>query len=235
MNPSEFPLRQSSLLAESPMQASKWLQIQALIDAEEMRALFDHLGDFAIYLAGSLTTRDAGSLSKSQFLTVYEKYAAALKNGQIPDAGEFRAVFSAVFSLSPQLLYAIPVENGKQLIRVSRPVVQLQAHSMDYTIYDEKFRPMVFGLDSILWGLQFSYPQLYLDPATKEVLQVNESDFFPNTRLFRDLQKWIRHQTIPTPFLVGSKQINVPMRLGKQCKEWINRHPQLLSKNIKVL
>jgi hypothetical protein len=217
------------------MQVSKWLEVQALIDAEEMEALFEALGDFSIYLAGALTPLGEGIVTKPQFLSVYKKYVDGLKIGQLPHEEEYRSLFSSVFSVNSECLYAIPFDNGKQLIRLLKPAVQLQAHSMDYTVSDGKFRPMVFGVDSILWGIQFSYPQLYLDPTTKEVLQVRENVFFPNSALFHALQKWMRHNTIPTPFLVEDKKINVPMRLGKQCLRWIQNHPQLAIKNLRVL
>ena len=216
------------------MQASKWQKIQVLMNGEEMSALLDHLGNFGIYLTGIVTLVGEGSLSKSQFLEVYKEYIDAIKQGLLPDEKKYHAVFSAVFSLSSELLYAVPLENNKQLIRVARPVIQLQPHSMGYSIYDQKFRPMVFGLESILWGIQFSYPLLFLDNRTKEILHVDEGELFPNTHLFHTIQRWIRHHTIPTPFLAGNLKVNVPMRLGKQCLSSINRHPHLHLKNLKV-
>lgn len=227
-------LRISELNAESPMQVSKWLKIQALLDFPEITALFETLGDFSIYMTSVLTPIGQGILSKEQFLATYKNYIEMLKNRQLPPEDDYKTIFSGVASVTPDLLYAIPMENGKQLIRTYKPGIQLQAHSMDYTLYDGKFRPMVFGKDSILWGLQFSYPQLYLDPKTKQVFQVGVSPLFPNTSLFHQLQKWIRENTVPTPFYVENRKINVPMRLGKQCFPWINKHPQLLIKNIRV-
>ena len=106
---------------------------------------------------------------------------------------------------------------------------------MDYSEHDGKFRPMVFGLDSVTWGLQFSYPQLFMDGRTKEAFAVVESEEFPNTALFHQLQRWMRQNTLPTPFLVDGKRVNSPIRLGKACLPWINRHPQLAPKHLQVL
>ena len=39
-----------------------------------------------------------------------------------------------------------------------------------------------------------SYPELS-DPATKEILKVTESAAFPNTTLFKSLQRWMRDPT----------------------------------------
>ena len=228
------PLRIATVESEPPMEASKWLKVQVLADSQEMVSLFDAMGHFEIYLTGIITKSGEGEVSKPEFLEKYSYYVESLKNGRMPDESVYRSCFSTIFTVASDVLYAISMPENRQLIRVSKPVIQLQAHSMDYSVHDNKFRPMVFGLDSILWGIQFSYPQLFLDPKTKEVLQVADNEMFPNTRLFRVLQKWMRQETMPTPFLVGKEKVNVPMRLGKQCMGWINRHPQLLNKKLQV-
>lgn len=228
------PLRIATVESEPPMEASKWLKLQVLVENLEMSSLFDALGHFEIYLTGIITKFGEGQIAKPEFLNNYRYYIESLKNGEIPDESVYKPYFSAIFTVSSDILFSLPMPEGRQLIRASKPVIQLQAHSMDYSVHDGKFRPMVFGLDSILWGIQFSYPQLYLDPKTKEVHQVADNEMFPNTRLFRALQRWVRQETIPTPFQVGQEKVNVPMRLGKQCLGWINRHPQLVHKKLQV-
>ncbi len=61
---------------------------------------------------------------------------------------------------------------------------------------------MVLSRKSVTWGLQFSYPQLYQDPRTRQIFKVTDTPEFPNTALFSKLQKWIRSETLPTPFQV---------------------------------
>lgn len=216
------------------MQASKWLKMQLLIDASEMRSLLTALGDFEIYIPGSVLPRGHGHITRKQFLKSYESYIEALKEGNIPQESSFRQSLSAFFSRDPQAQAAVNLGLDKELWRILRPVLQFQPHSLDYTPLDGKFRPMVYGLDSVLWGVQISYPQLFMDTQTQEPRTVIESPEFPNTVLYKIAQRWIRNQTIPTPFLVEGHKINVPMRLGKECLVWINRHPQLVSKNIQV-
>ncbi len=220
---------------EQPMEASKWLKVQLLAETAELKALFDAIGPFEIFLAGAIVPSGQGLVPQDEFLKIYANYIDALKKGQLPDESAYKSYFSGVLTRTRDPLYALPVGEGKQLIRIARPVIQMQAHAMDYSVHDDKFRPMVFGLDSITWGLQFSYPQLYMDGRTKEAFAVVESDEFPNTHLFHQLQRWMRQNTIPTPFLVGDKRVNSPIRLGKQCLPWINRHPQLAPKQLKVL
>lgn len=229
----DSPLRISS--NEPPMQASKWLDIPLLIDATEMRQLFDVLGDFYIYGASSLCKPGEEQISKQEFLQKYETYIQDLKNGRLPDESTFRRFFSSIFTVSSEFLYIVQTANGQHLVRVSKPVIQLQPHRLSYSTIDGKFRSMVLGIDNLSWGIQFSYPQIFQDPQNNEVKQVADNLEFPNTALFRAIQRWIRHHTIPSPFLVEGKKINVPARLGKECLTWINQHPQFEEKGFRIV
>lgn len=220
--------------SELPLQASKWLQIQMLVDAVEMAHLFESLGVFQIFTAGVVCLEPEGEISKKQFLEIYGRYVETLKNGQLPDENLYRQVFSSIFTIDTRPLFQIALAEKRKVIRVALPVLQLQLHKMACSAEDGKFRPMVLGKDCLFWGLQFSYPQLYQDD-NKDVHKALDESLFPNALLYRHLQKWVRLQTIPTPFLVNSRQINVPMRLGKNCLAWINHHPQLKEQNLNVI
>lgn len=228
------PLRISSMAVEGALQASKWLKCQVLLDADEMEALFTAMGPFFIYLPSSVHKPGEECVTKQDFLTQYRLYVADLQAGRLPDETLFRSLFSSIFTASPDSLYAMKVGEGQQIIRVIQPVIQLQSHRMDYSLADGKFRSMTFGSDSLLWGLQFSYPQLFQDNKTHEVHQMLNNPKFPNSQLFHKLQLWVRHYTAPTPMIVEGRKINLPVRLGKRCFSWINRHPQLIMKDMKV-
>lgn len=221
--------------ASGVLQASKWLSYPVLIDADEMEALFKELRDFEIYLVSGVSKRGEEKISREAFLELYRTYIDALKEGKLPPEGHYRTVFSSVFTTTSDALFAVHVETDQQLVKIAKPVIQLQVHRISYSLVDGKFRSMVWGPDSITWGIQFSYPQIYQDAVTKQVVQIGETDQFPNTALFRRLQRWGRHHTIATPFLVNGQRINVPVRIGKQCLPWINRHPQLIEKHLAVV
>lgn len=221
--------------ASGVLQASKWLSYPVLIDADEMEALFAELGDFEIYQVSGVSKRGEGQIAKETFLNVYRSYVEALKEGQLLPESAYRALFSSVFTTTNDTLFSVPIEPDQQLIKIAKPVIQLQSHRISYSTVDGKFRTMVWGPDSVTWGIQFSYPQIYQDAETKQVIQVTETPAFPNTALFRRLQRWGRYHTVATPFLVEGKKINVPVRLGKNCFSWINKHPQLIEKNLVVV
>ena len=228
------PLRVSTLAKEKPLQVSKWLKAQVLLDIDEMALLLSSLGSFSIYQASRLIPSGQGFVSPEEFLENYTYYCNCLKRGEIPDSNRYQSHFCDLWTTTSEILYAIQINETQQIIKTTRPVVQLQAHSMDYSSVDGEFRPMILGTQSILWGIQFSYPQLFQDTRTYELHKIDESEAFPNTALFRQLQRWIRHNTVATPFLVEGRRINVPMRIGKQCFSWINHHPQLVSRGFSV-
>lgn len=216
----------------TPLQVSKWLTCPMLIDDLEMEKLFLALGTFDIYLISGILAAGSEHLSHAEFLNCYRHYTTQLKSGSLSQDPRIGPYFSSIFTCTKDALYAVPVIGGRQLIKVDKPVVQLQAHRFSYGV-DKKFRSMVLGPDSISWGIQFSFPQLYQNEKM-EVVTIRESDEFPNFKLFKTLQKWVRDNTAPTPFLVDGEKVNVPIRLGKSCFAWINHHPQLLKHNIQV-
>ena len=214
-----------------PYQASKWQQIQFLVDVSELGSLFHEMGTFFLYQLGGVLKPGEGLVSREQFLSVYADYIDHLKKGKLPEKSP---ILTSAFTVDPNALYFADVAHGKQIVRICRPVIQSQEHLFDYSRDDQKFRSMVYGLESVTWGLQFSYPQLFSDPATHAIQNVLRDEGFPNTELFRKLQKWVRQNTQPTPFVIEGKKTNTPIRLGKRCFEWINRHPGLKPKGITV-
>lgn len=227
-------LRLRTVQEQQPLQASKWLQLQLLIDAQEMQDLLHTLGDFFIYLTGAVIPMGAGELSHATFGDIYRRYVDDLSHGRTPDDTTYRQPFSAVFTRTVDALYALDTGDGKVIIRPTRPVIQLQLHQLGFSQVDHKFRSMVYGKDSLSWGIQFSYPQIFEDPVTRQIHPVNRSEAFPNSFLFHDLQRWVRKHTLPTPFLVNGKRVNVPVRLGKTCFAWIHQHPQLSKHGLAV-
>jgi len=228
----------SSLKISSPdrqgvFQASKWLHWQALLDEKEMVGLCEHLTPFSIHIVSTLVKEPHGRISRAEFLGEYTAYITAVKEGKEPDEKRCRPFFSSIFTRDCSALYAMEA-GGKYLIKPLLPVVQLQLHHVFHSSVDGKFYPKVHGTDSITWGVQFSYPQIFQDPTTRDIVKVDHSARFPNTALFAELTGWLRANTLPTPFVVDGQRVNQPIRLGKQCWEWISVHPHLARKGISI-
>ena len=198
---------------------AKWLQVPVLLDPSEMEALFAEMGEFLIVDVSRVTAE--GEISQADFLQIYADYIGGLRAGEVRTS----PWFSSCFTTTMEAIEVCELPNGRAVRRAAAPVIQLQPHTFSRSNDDGKFRSMVRGEGAIPWGIQFSYPQLFEDPTTREIVKVDAT--FPNSTIFRTLQRWVRHHTRPTPFEVDGKRINVPIRLGKSCFEWIDQHPQL--------
>lgn len=228
------PLRESTLAKEGALQCSKFLTLQLLVDEQEMEALLGLDSSLRIFRGAEVTLRGEGELSQEQWLEGYSSYVALLKKGERPCPQDWAPLFSVMWTVEGSTCYALPVGEGQQIVKACRPVIQIQPHSMGYSQLDGKFRPMVRGPHSISWGIQVGYPQIFQEPHSGAVHQVDQSEGFPNTAWFKALQRWVRRETVPTPFILGEKLHSLPMRLGKKCFSWVQNHPQLQELAIEV-
>lgn len=215
------------------LQASKWQKFPMLIDLDEMKGLFAALDPFWIVQVSGLVKAGSEVVAHEEFLDVYGKYIDALKNGENYADMKMRSYFSSALTVFPEAFYAFEVKPNIHLVKVQEPVLQMQAHRFNYSTADSSFRSMSMGNDSISWGLQFSFPHIFQD-AHFETFKVRDGDRFPNALLFKKLKGWMRGATIAAPIDVEGKIVNVPIRLGKNCLSWINVHPQLKSKGLRI-
>lgn len=224
----DLPLSLSSLEKEGPFQASKWVKIQALLDGNEMKKLLEHLDEMRIFSIRGVVPDTGIEIPAKTFLKHYSNWIQALKEGRDVSSGDLSKVLSCVWTLDSDALYLLPVNGDRYIPKVRKPAILVQAHFMGYSSEEKNFRPMILGSNSLFWGLQFSYPQIFQRPDTKEFVKVDRSEEFRNTALFSKLRKWMRDFTKPTPFCIDQKIVNIPMRLGKECFGWIHQHPQII-------
>ncbi|MGK5594289.1 MAG: hypothetical protein ACSNEK_02900 [Parachlamydiaceae bacterium] len=215
-------------------QASKWLHLAILCDVAELKSLFEALGEKRIVATAGVRNVGEEVINEAKFLENYARYIDALKNGvEIPPSQLF-LWFTTAISVDLDHFFKIPVTETRGIIRVQKPVIQIQPHWFSYSLTDKKIRSGTFSLDNISWGLQFSYPQLYENPSSKQIHKVLLDPSFTNTPLFKILQKWVRENSRATPFKIGDDTINAPIRIGMQCFPWISQHKGLANKGIHV-
>lgn len=205
--------------------ASRLRKVSALLDKEEMKGLLSILqkeeSALCFYEVGTLRASGSGALSIETFLEIHGEYIEVLKSGQEVPLHRFRAPFSTLLTGRENTLSVQHFPDGRFLWRPLLPGIQLTPHVLFYSCDRDIFHEKAFGAGGISFGVTFSYPGLFEDPSSKEILSVN--DTFPNTALFRTLQRWMRDHTLPTPFVASGKKRNLPTRLGKECFAWIGK------------
>lgn len=222
-------LRVSTPEKEGVYQASKYLKYQVLCEVDELARLLESLSPFSMYHLTGLSNGE--ELESEVFLSAYGSWIQELKEGRIPKDEDLRKVLACAWTKEREALWKQEVPGNKYIIKMAKPLVQVQAHFFTYSSLDEIFRPMSMGPNQIFWGLQFSFPQIYQHPKTMELLEVEEE---LNCELFKKIKLWVREETRATPFIVSGKKTNVPIRLGKSCFSWINSHKQLQEQKIGV-
>jgi hypothetical protein len=224
--------RISTLAEEGLFQAAKWLKTQALLSGDELEKLLDSLAPFELFpLSGAYPLTELPT-SIEKFVVTYRGWIEQLQQGTLPTDESMRPYKALLLTQVPDNVWLQAMPSGRYLVKPCGPFIQVQIHHMTYSSVDKSFRPMTLSADSIFWGLQFSFPQVYQDPKTQEFI---EEEMGPNEDAFRVLRKWVREFTMATPMWVEGKRVNLPIRIGKECMPWINRHPQLQAKGIQVL
>jgi hypothetical protein len=212
---------------EGSFQAAKWLKIQALVEPDELAVLFDEV--FEIYPLSGAFPLESFPMKKGEFLTAYRSWIEGLKEGIVPSDETLRAFNATAWASSSSAMWLQEIPGKKYLAKPCEPFMQCQVHQMGYSTVDGEFRPMILSRESIFWGLQFSFPQVYQHPKTGEFFDVEDFG------LFQAVRKWSREHTVATPMFVDGKRVNIPIRLGKRCFPWINSHPQLKAKGLSVV
>jgi hypothetical protein len=199
-------------------QASKWLKVGILADPDEIFDLMGALPSVFLYQLGKVVQEP--EISKEMFNAEYKDGIDALKQGSVVP---FKSL-PLVMTLEKEAVSIKSVPNRGYLVQIKEPAVQIQAHSFRYSPVDQSIRAGVLGADSIAWGLQFSYPQIYQEPDTQEIVSTLKR---PNAALWNAFRQWLRDKTVPTPFSLNGKILHSPIRIGKKCLSWISHHPQL--------
>ena len=223
-------LRVSTPALEGVFNASKWLKIQVLLDAEEMEELFLELSPFFLFNVSQILRNP--EIPAEKFLESYRIYCSSLREESKPKVD--LPTFSAAMTTDLSGLYALQVRPGEWMAKIIKPAIQIQYHQFLPSRVDGGFHPMIHGPESVSWGLQFSYPQLFQDPHSKEYLKIDDSEMFPNTQLYSKLAKWMRAHTVPATFVWNAVKKATPLRLGKKCFSWIGHHSQLVGKGIQI-
>lgn len=211
------------------MQATKWLKLPLFLSVQELSDLLDTLGDVKLVPLSGVFPHGLEVLSNQDFLQLYKTYVERLMRGEVP-VPDRRLVTGWTYDLKE--IEVREVATGS-LVRPLRPVVQVQPYWLNYSETDGKFHEMALSQESLGWGLLFSFPQLFQEPESMEIIKVQGPDF-PNCEIYKKLQAFSRARTMPTPFMTPAGLFNHPCRIGKEWKDEVKKMPQLAKRNLSL-
>lgn len=207
-----------------PFLASKWQKFYLFLSPKEVENLFAFWSIDHLYLTGKVLERE--SLIVKNWIEKYANVLNAFWEGGSERNKLFSSILPAVISISEESLYRQDVSNGF-LVHMKDPCFVLQEHWFRYVPKDEKIYPMNFTNESLFWGLQFSYPQIFQDSKTKKIYNANLESSFGNAKLLILLRKWIREHTKPVSLQVGEMKHSTLFRIGKEYIKKIEDHSQI--------
>ena len=226
-------IRVSKPEVEGVLKVSKWLYLPLLLEIDEMEDLLNTISSCQIYCTANVCKHEEQVISQKEFMRVYKNYISQLKEGSVPSIEDVRRTFYSTISEDAKDLYVISIDEQQSLVRACRPVIQLQAHHFSYSEQKKKVQSMSLGLNTISWGILFSFPQIYQDNEGN-LYKTLQDPSFSNGVVFKNIQKWVRKSTIPTSFSFQGERINSSLRIGKNCLSWINQHKQMRDHDIQV-
>lgn len=220
-----FPFQIAQPSNRGRLEASKWLTLRLLVDPSEIKALILPLKSLLICNVSECVPKEQALLSPEAFLRSYENYVRELQEKKRPDRSTLRPFFSSAWTTSSQALIATPVPPDRLMLRPILPVVQLCAHFFLFSSKSKKFHSMVHGKETVPWGLQFSYPQLYAQSG--ELIYTLKNQELANNALFSSIKKWVRDETRPARFLAQNERVVATFRISPAAATWMRGHPSL--------
>lgn len=215
-------IQTSTIEKEGILKASKYQRVQMLLLKEELCELLTLLGPHVIIEHSKLLKESELLVSKESFLQRYEQYLEGMISGKMPR--ELLASLSLCISKSFENFYKIEVPGDRYLVKLKTPAITLQPFSFHF---DQETKTIFTGVHSgerIYFGLEFSFPQFYETPKTRETVEILKNKENPETIIFKTIQSFARRQTNVTKIKVNKEIKNYSFRIGKSAHFILQKH-----------
>jgi len=213
-----------------PMQASKWMHVRMLVDAQEFADLLQDLGPLLFVNISSVGSYEKVVQKADALQEMYAQYVQALQEGKPWQA--FAKNLCWALSIHADPFYALELGADKWLVKEHAPAVRMQHFHFHYIHEQSSFILTHHAEKSIPWGIEFAFPQFYQEPHSCKAIEVFKDPLYPGSILFRKIQSWAREATTPVPFIIHERKKVAPFRLGKKCFSWVDQYLQ--NKGLKV-
>ena len=198
-------------------QASLYLSYGILLTSEEFALLLaslDTIGDLSLFGTGVLLPQEKLVQSPSSLVEIYQNYLFPKEDPSL--LPEHKAALSSVWSIDPEAVAFREIVHDKWQIVRQLPVIQLNRFQFRFDSKSDRFFTQSFSKETLFWGLEFRYPQLFLDPIHSKLIKALKAEYL-NTSLWKGVHQWIRNNTMPVQFEgEGMKKRVAPFRIGNR-------------------
>lgn len=212
---------------------SKWISIDFLIDPSEMKNLFESLNPFVLISPFYEEPNSPHVLTSKTFLEAYSQFIMHSQNGENPNYHELKEFLFVMMMPSIEGVFLKPITSQKNALIFQAPYLEIKPIALSLSQVDHSLRVVPMQKSLVWWGLRCSYPQIVQDSKTLQMTTISQSEH-PLGQLFKKFRIWIRENTRATPFVTDIKKVTHPIRLGKDCLSWIQKHPLLKTTHLRI-
>ncbi len=188
---------------------SKFLYARMLLAPLEFQELLNLYRGASFFPTGRVLSVGEENLTEEAIFEEYQAYFSSLKSS------EAKPLSPKLLTKDKDALYRQELSSGKFLFKPILPLIQVSEHRLVVTS-DGRIEPMVYGSSTVRFGVQFSFPTLFMDEGVPQAV-LKEKKYL-NSELFRLIQRFVRDKTEPASFIVQGKKIVTPLRIGKTCE-----------------
>lgn len=225
-----IPKELSSL---APLRLSKWIHYTLLISSDELENLLELLSPCFLLKMNLAPQLDKLIIDKALLLKNYTLYLKGLLEEDGLDLKTTRDSFHLYLSQNLNDIYYQELPNQKFVLKLFTPSIIIKPICLAYSTSDHSLKPAPLSQNGISFGLDISFAHLMQDPKTFEINTINPKND-PNAKLFSTLRSWIRKNTFLPHFFNGEQKISSDVKIGINCKNWINDHLSLKKNNLHV-
>lgn len=193
-------------------EVSKFLTLPMLLLPSELEDLWAHLGKVEIFDISRITSSQ-DSLAFGQLREWMEEYDQSLLGKQ-----KIRSLGALALTRDRNALSMQQISEERWIIKPCLPVVTMREHTFIYG-EDKRFHSHIHGEKAIRWGIELSFPQLFVDGESRQVHHTLKEPQFVNAEVFRRAMQWMRRQTRPVPFEINGVKKWATFRIGLQAWE----------------
>ncbi len=204
---------------------SKWIHHSFFLSPTEWEELFSSIPGFLCFSLKNPQHESEILKDKKELFTAYREdverflHSKALIHSQ--------KILPLALTRDPQDLGLQKVADGRVLVSIRRPLLLLRPHFFSLSQLDLS----IAGGKRVFWGLQVSYPLVYIDPTSQEIQEGIQA---PNGAIFTSFRKWIRKKTKYISLRIGEKRIACPYRISKEMIPLLKKNPSSLPEGVSV-
>lgn len=204
---------------------SKWIHLSFFFTTEELKDILSSFEKLYFFSLKNPLYQSEICKSKKDLVDTYDEEIATFLQGEKKEY--LKEILPLALTSDPHDLSLKKLADERVLVCIRKPLVLVRPHYFAISELDQR----ITKGNAIFWGIQFSYPLVYIDPVTQ---QIKEGMKAPNAALFTYLRKWARSHTKLAHFKMRGELIKSPYRISSAMRKTLREKKHCLPSFIEL-